>query len=106
MNENKVFNNNELEIFQMVYYTMAENKIYSFGVDDISVISMTPIQKALDKILVRSELWESDRHNFIKGYEADINDKSLYAVVELKDDCGTVFIEYIMVWSFGQDYQY
>ena len=107
MRENEVFNNNELEIFQMVYYTMLENGIYSFSVEDIdSSINMIPMQEALDKILIRSELWDIHRYSFISGYEADINDKSLCAVVELQGDYDNQFTEYIMLWSFDEDYQY
>ena len=107
MKENEVFNNNELEIFQMVYYTMLENGIYSFSVDDIdSAINMIPMQEALDKILIRSELWDIHRYSFINGYEVDINDKSLCAVVELQGDYDNQFTEYIVLWSFDEDYQY
>lgn len=107
MKENEVFNNNELEIFQMVYYMMLENGIYSFSVDDIdSAINMIPMQEALDKILIRSELWDIHKYSFINGYEANINDKSLCAVVELQGDYDNQFTEYIMLWSFDEDYQY
>ena len=107
MKDNKVFNNNELEIFQMVYYTMLENGIYSFSVDNIdSAINMTPMREALDKILIRNELWDSDRYSFIHGYEAYINDKNLYAVVESHDDYERQFTEYIMLWNFEKDYQH